>query len=251
MTIHIFKSATDTARGLVEQMLEWVGEHPEPTFHIALSGGNTPALMFDVWAEEYLEATPWERLRFYWVDERCVGPTHPESNYGMTVTHLLSKVPVNPEQVFRIQGETAAQDEAGRQAAAEAECRRYASLIRREVPLKESMPMFDLVLLGAGDDGHTSSIFPGQEALLTTDELYAVGIHPVSGQKRVALTGKPILHASRVAFLMTGSGKAPVLKDMEGTADTGPAAYVAHHAHEVTVFADDAAGAQVSPIAIT
>lgn len=60
-----------------------MNEEPDRVFNIAVSGGNTPALMFDLWANEYMEITPWDRMRIYWVDERCVPPDDSDSNYGM------------------------------------------------------------------------------------------------------------------------------------------------------------------------
>jgi 6-phosphogluconolactonase len=233
MTTNIYPDAAETARALIRFILKIAEETSREEVNIALSGGSTPALMFDLWAEEFADQTPWQRLRLYWVDERCVAPDHTESNYGMTRKHLLSKVPLTADQVFRIQGENAPEQEA----------RRYGDFVAARLPQEDGYPMFDLVQLGAGDDGHTSSIFPGQEALLTTEAIYAVGTHPTSGQQRVALTGQPILRATHVAFLMTGAAKAPILRDLRSSVDTGPAAYVAHHAlHDVQVFADEAAG---------
>lgn len=231
MKPNIFPTAEATARGLIEHILRLVSFHQRPTFTIALSGGSTPALMFDLWASDYADQTPWERLRFYWVDERCVPPTDAESNYGMTHRHLLSRVPLAEEQVRRIWGENTPEEEA----------ERYAALVRSELHAVEGMPIFDLVLLGAGDDGHTSSIFPDREDLLTTDSLYAVAEHPVTRQQRIALTGAPIIHAQNVIFLMTGAAKAPIYNDFLQGHTNGPAAYIAHHAlYEVEVFADEA-----------
>ncbi len=227
----VFNTPADTAHALIKAILMWADEDKDREFTIALSGGNTPALMFDIWAEQYNDVTPWDRLLFFWVDERCVPPTHSESNYGMTAEHLISKVKIPATNIFRIDGEHADNPEQ--------ECIRYAGIVKEKVRQKNGFPSFSLVLLGAGDDGHTSSIFPGQESLLTTSDIYAIGVHPVSGQKRIALTGLPIINAQRVAFLMTGASKAPVLKAMEERADAGPAAYVAHNAlNEVYVFTD-------------
>ena len=63
------------------------------------------------------------------------------------------------------------------------------------MPFKRGWPEFDIILLGAGDDGHTSSIFPGQEDLLTSNSIYVVSAHPRNGQKRIAMTGYPIQNA--------------------------------------------------------
>jgi hypothetical protein len=90
--------------------------------------------------------------------------------------------------------------------------------------------------LGAGDDGHTSSIFPGQEELLTSASVYVVSINPRNGQKRIAMTGYPILNARHVIFLITGKGKADVVEEICKSGDVGPAAYVAHHAQNVELL---------------
>lgn len=232
MIKNIFPTPSDTFRALVRHILELIDSSNKEVFNIALSGGSTPALMFDIWADEFSDATPWQRIRFYWVDERCVAPDDSQSNYRMTREHLFSRVPVNPDNVFRIMGENNPEKEA----------ERYSALVARQVPIVEGLPVFDVVLLGAGDDGHTSSIFPGQENLLTTEDVYAVGTHPTSGQQRVALTGQPIMHALNIIFLMTGASKAPILQSFADEADSGPAAYIIHHSlREVEIFADEAA----------
>lgn len=231
MIVNVFSTPTETAHALVKHILLLVAEKKGKPFHLALSGGSTPALLFDIWASHYRELTPWEQLRFYWVDERCVPPTHEESNYGMTYRYLLSRVPVVESHIFRIQGEMPA----------ELECQRYSELVTSELPIKDTFPIFDLVLLGAGDDGHTSSIFPAQKHLLTSSHVYAPSVHPQSGQKRVALTGEPIIRALHVIFLMTGESKCPILQALESEEDSGPAAYVAHHAmNKVEAFVDEA-----------
>lgn len=216
----------------MERILDLIAECKDPFFHIALSGGKTPARLFEVWATDYKEQTPWQRLRLYWVDERCVHPDDIDSNYGMTRRYLLDRVPLTPEQIFRIAGENDPQ----------AEAVRYAQLVKEHVPLEGNMPVFNLVLLGAGSDGHTSSIFPDQAELLTTQQVYAVAHHPGTLQQRIALTGQPIIHAQNVIFLMKGIDKQPVLKAMQDSSDSGPAVYIAHHAlHNVDIFADEAA----------
>ena len=97
----------------------------------------------------------------------------------------------------------------------------------------------------AGDDGHTSSIFPGQEDLLTSNSIYVVSAHPRNGQKRIAMTGYPIQNARYVIFLITGKNKADVVEEICNSGDTGPAAYVAHHAQNVELFMDKGAAAYI------
>lgn len=236
MKLSVFPSSMETARALILHLIDLLNEEPEKTFNMAVSGGSTPALMFDLWANEYADQTPWNRMKIYWVDERCVPPEDSDSNYGMMCSLLLGIVPIPYENVFRIRGEEKPAKEAVR----------YSELVRQQVPKSNGWPEFDIILLGAGDDGHTSSIFPGQEALLSSDSIYVVSSHPRNGQKRIAMTGKPILNARRVIFLITGKGKAEVVEDICHSGDTGPAAYIAHHAENVELFMDRGAAMHVA-----
>lgn len=235
MKLAVFPSSIETSRALILRLVELMNEEPERVFNIAVSGGNTPALMFDLWANEYVDITPWDRIRIYWVDERCVPPEDSDSNYGMMRSLLLGIVPIPYSNVFRIYGEAKPSKEAIR----------YSDLVKQQVPQRKGWPEFDIVLLGAGDDGHTSSIFPGQEDLLSSGSIYVVSTHPRNGQKRIALTGYPILNARHVIFLITGKGKADVVEEICNSGDTGPAAYIAHHARNVELFMDKGAAAYI------
>lgn len=233
MITHIHNTDAEAARALIERILQMASEQSDGRkINIALSGGSTPALMFHLWAEEFNTRTPWERIRLFWVDERCVPPTNKESNYGMTFDHLISKINIPKENIIRIKGEENPEEEA----------QHYETAVRSMVPDKDGFPEFDMVILGAGEDGHTSSIFPGQEHLLTTSHVYAVATHPKTGQQRIALTGQPIIHARRLIFLLTGKSKASVLADIIDQNDAGPAAYVGRRTRNtVEVFTDAAA----------
>lgn len=228
----IFPSSIETARALILHLVELMLEEPGRAFYMAFSGGSTPALMFDLWANEYRNITPWGRLKVFWVDERCVPPENSDSNYGMMRSLLLGTAPIPYENVFRIKGESPFRKEA----------LRYSNIVKEEVPQANGLPVFDVVLLGVGVDGHTSSIFPGQEELLSTEDVYVPSVNPNNGQKRVALTGLPIFNARRVIFHITGRSKSEVVWDMCNSGDTGPAAYIAHHAENVELFMDALAG---------
>ena len=235
MKLAVFPSSIETSRALILRLVELMNEEPDRIFNIAVSGGNTPALMFDLWANEYLDITPWNRMKIYWVDERCVPPEDSDSNYGMMRNLLLGIAPIPYENVFRIRGEAKPVKEAVR----------YSELVKQQLPYRLGWPEFDIVLLGAGDDGHTSSIFPGQENLLTSTSSDVVSIHPCNGQKRIAMTGYPILNARHVIFLITGKNKADVVEEICNSGDTGPAAYIAHHAQNVELFIDKGAASYI------
>ena len=109
----------------------------------------------------------------------------------------------------------------------EIEAKNYSTLVCRTVPLLGGFPAFDVVLLGAGDDGHTSSIFPGQEYLLSSFHPYEVSVNPYNGQKRIAMTGCLLFAAKHLIFFITGKNKADVVRNILDSGDaTGPAAYV-------------------------
>lgn len=236
MKTFIYPSAIETARALILHLITQMVNEPDKIFNIAFSGGNTPFLMYDLWANEYKDATPWERMRIYFVDERCVPPENSESNYGVMRSLLLSVVPVSYSHVYPIRG----------QGKPEKEAERYSKLVESQVPMPKEWPVFDIVLLGAGEDGHTSSIFPGQEYLLTSSQVYEATFNPDNGQKRIAMTGVPILSASKVIFLITGKAKANVVEEIYRFGDTGPASYIAHHAANVELFLDGSAAKLIS-----
>ncbi|MEP7147135.1 MAG: 6-phosphogluconolactonase, partial [bacterium] len=169
--------------------------------NVALSGGSTPEKMFTLLAAEYKNKIDWSKVYFYWVDERCVPRGNEQSNFEMTDRILLKNIPVPEENVHRIIGEDDPEEEA----------RRYSGLLKKNIPLKNNFPEFNLILLGTGEDGHTASIFPNQMELLNSEKLCALSIHPESNQKRITLTGKVINNAERICFLATGKGKAEVI----------------------------------------
>lgn len=201
-------------------------------FHLAVSGGSTPRLLFELMAEEpFRSQIGWASLHLYWVDERCVAPTDPDSNYGMTKRALLDQIPLTEVQIHRIRGEEEPEREASR----------YTDLVRTALPLgKDKLPVFDLILLGMGDDGHTSSIFPHQMRLLETPTPYVVATHP-SGQKRIALTGPTILAAKQLAFHAVGASKGRILSKICTNAPESkayPSAYLLEHREDIAFYTD-------------
>lgn len=204
--IHILETPEETARAVADLILVKAKEknkHSNP-LNIALSGGSTPKLLFNVLVKEYEDLIPWHFVRLFWVDERCVPPTNSESNFGMTYEALLKNVPIPDNNIFRMIGE----------ADPEKEAKRYQELLFAQLPVNKMIPQFDLILLGMGDDGHTASIFPNKLNLLYSDQFVAVSIHPATGQKRVTLTGTIINQAEEVVFLINGASKSEVLNQI-------------------------------------
>lgn len=236
MKTYTYATAAEAARALIQHIISLMKEEPDKTFHIAFSGGNTPLLVFDLWAEEFKDITPWCKMRVYWVDERCVPAENSESNYGNMRRVLFSKVQLPPENIYPINGSGNPSDEAAA----------YSRIVRFNVPLSKGFPAFDIVLLGVGKDGHTASIFPGQEHLLSSLSPYEVSMQPLTGQKRIGMTGTTLLNAKRLIFFVTGKSKSAVVHDVLNSGDTCPAAYIAHHAWVVDVFMDQQAGGESS-----
>ena len=203
-------------------------------FHVALSGGSTPKLIFDVLAAEYGTKIDWSTIHFYWGDERCVPPTDAQSNYKMTVDHLFSKIAVPKSNIHRVLGEN---DPSG-------EAMRYANLLEINLDRVAGVPQFDMVLLGMGDDGHTASIFPHEIQLWNAPDHCVVATHPDTGQKRVSINGKVINTAKEVVFLVTGGAKEEKVKTIlnkEAGFEAFPAALVAPNSGKLVWFMDEEA----------
>ena len=172
-------------------------------FTIALSGGSTPKNLFNLLATNAKSTLPWDRMFFFWGDERHVGPTDPQSNYRMADEAMLSKVPVPAGNVFRIVAENP-------DAAAVAQA--YEQTLRKFFQQESGVPRFDLILLGMGPDGHTASLFPGTAALQEKSKLVVANWVDKLKTHRLSFT-LPVLNAAReVAFLVSGVDKAAVLK---------------------------------------
>ena len=173
-------------------------------FTIVLSGGSTPKSLYNLLATNARTALPWDRMFFFWGDERHVPPSDPDSNYRMADETLLSKIPVPAGNVFRIKAENP-------DAAAVAEA--YEQTILKFFQLKSGeVPNFDLILLGMGPDGHTASLFPGTTALQEKSRLVVANWVEKMKTHRITLT-LPVLNAARcVTFLVSGTDKASVLR---------------------------------------
>jgi len=175
-------------------------------FSIALAGGSTPKMLYALMAEHptLRNSLPWDKMQVFFGDERHVGPGHADSNFQMAADAMLSKVPLQPQQIHRIRGEYP--DTA--QAAAE-----YEDEIRRTFSLKAGeFPCFDLILLGMGNEGHTLSLFPGTKALHEMQRIVTRNWVGKLYTERITLTAPAANAAANVIFTVTGSDKACALK---------------------------------------
>lgn len=234
--LHVFPDNEAVAAAFAAWLVKWIKKQGKVA--IALSGGSTPKMLFRLLAEEYEDEVNWEKVHLYWGDERCVPPDHEDSNYGMTQNLLLRHIDIPMANIHRVRGEDDPEQEA----------KRYSELIEAELKNEEGYPVFDLIILGMGSDGHTASIFPHQKELLMAKSSCAVTTHPGSGQKRITLTGPVINRAKQVIFLVTGAGKKEKVREIieeEGDWSSYPAAHVRPLSGKLDWFLDAAAAAEL------
>ncbi|WP_281540451.1 6-phosphogluconolactonase [Maribacter aestuarii] len=232
MELKIYSNKQEVAKEFSTYFAEFVSD--KDTVHIALSGGSTPKIVFDTLASDFADKIEWEKINFYWGDERCVLPTDEESNYKMTVDHLFSKIEVPEENIHRILGENNPTGEA----------MRYANLLEINLDRVDGIPQFDLVILGMGDDGHTASIFPHEIELWDAPDHCVVATHPDTGQKRVSINGNVINKAKGVVFLVTGESKEDKVAEIinkTGNHESYPASLVAPESGHLIWFLDKSA----------
>jgi 6-phosphogluconolactonase len=219
--VKIFASPYDLAQKFAEEMVNMIAEsaQKQKQFTIALSGGSTPELLFTLLSEKFAESVPWQYVHVFWGDERCVAPENAESNFGMTKKKLLGKIEIPSMNIHRIKGEDDPENEA----------LRYSEEILIHTRNRNGLPLFDLIMLGLGEDGHTASIFPGNLELLRSDKICETASHPVTHQKRITLTGKVLNNADAITFLVTGKKKESIVEKMfkkDPTALNYPASYI-------------------------
>jgi 6-phosphogluconolactonase len=181
-------------------------------FRAALSGGNTPRSVYALLAQEYRSSLAWENIQIFFGDERHAPPDHPDSNYRMANEALLSRVPLPEQNVHRVRTEF------GPESAA----KDYEAQLRAAFDLKpDELPRFDLILLGLGDDGHTASLFPQTAALHETARLVVPNWVEKLNTFRITLTFPVLNYAAEDLFLVSGEGKALILKEVLSSTGAG------------------------------
>lgn len=177
-------------------------------FSIALSGGKTPRPMHGLLSKEpFLSEMPWDKTDFFWVDERCVPIQNRQSNYGNAKRDFLDKAPVRPGNVHPMPGEM--DPETG--------AREYGEFLIDFFSLSEGqIPVFDLIFLGIGEDGHTASLFPGHDVLDEKERPAAALTGGEPPLDRITLTLPVINRAKKVVFMVSGKSKAGIIKKLFG-----------------------------------
>ena len=215
--LHVFDDVSSLYDALVEHWstLATAAIAEKDQFHVALAGGNTPKSFYERLAhnigEDYL---PWEKTHIYFGDERCVAQNHSDSNYHMASVALLSRVPIPPSQVHAMFDPAYS---------AEENASRYETMLRSVLPLDpDNRPMFDLILLGMGDDGHTASLFPGTPILDEEKKTVAAQFVDKLQAWRISLTFPTLNAARQVVMLVAGNGKAQILHEVAQGDDQVP-----------------------------
>ena len=175
-------------------------------FTVAVSGGSTPRLMHRLLAEEpYCSKTPWGKTSLFWVDERCVPVTDEGSNYGAAKSDLLERVPLPTAQIYPMPVEMPPDEGAVR----------YQKVIQNSFQQGEGQfPIFDLIFLGIGADGHTASLFPGQSSIEEKKRLVIAVKGGIPNVSRLTMTYPTLNQARQLVILVSGTGKAAVLKTL-------------------------------------
>ncbi len=246
VTYHVLPDGEKLARAMAEQMLAAAQEAvaSRGIARIAISGGNTPKRTFEMLADPAateFSVFPWDKTDLFWVNERCVPPDDKDSNYRMTRLALLDKVPLAADHVFRIEGELDPELAAAR----------YESAIRNRFRLEGAqVPTFDLVALGMGPDGHTASLFPHTAGIHELTRIAIANHVPQKETWRVTLTSPVINQGRKVVFLIGGTDKTAVLKNVlsdKYDPETWPSQVIQPKSGQLLMLLDQAAAAELPP----
>lgn len=237
--IFTYENVMELGRGAAEFFLKHCLRETERKglFTVVLSGGNTPYRLYTALASsEFREKIPWDRVHLFWGDERCVGPEHPESNFGLAYRALISRVDIPRDNVHRIKAELTPAEAA----------LDYEAEIRRFFNVAGGPPVFDLAFLGLGDDGHTLSLYPATKALSEEERLVVENYVDKLGAYRVTMTLPLVNNAAFIIFLVSGKGKSGVLKQVLSDAKAGcPAQLIRPRTGEVRWLIDRGAASEL------
>lgn len=204
MHLHIYKDAEEVTTALADWITELIRKTLEVKegFTIALSGGETPKKLYQKLASApFCEKIKWSRLHIFWGDERYVPFNDERNNAKMAYDNLLSKVNIPSDQVHKIWTDITPEESA----------KQYAKILHQY--FNDRQTTFDLVLLGMGEDGHTLSLFPGNE-ILHDENSWVNAIHSKEKGERITLMPSIVNRSASVAFLVTGENKARVLQEV-------------------------------------
>lgn len=239
MELHIAKDTRQLSQDLAAWLSDYIKEvlSQKDRFTFVLSGGSTPKQLYALLAESpYNETIDWQKIHFFWGDERAVPFEDSRNNAKMCYVELLNKVPVNAANIHIMRTDIGPEESATS----------YEKVLKEYFEGAEIT--FDFVLLGMGDDGHTLSLFPGTD-VIHEESAWATSFYlPSQEMYRITLTAPIVNHAACVAFLAAGSGKAETLKHVlqgERNVDLYPSQIIQPIKGQLHWFIDEAAAALI------
>ncbi|UHO39655.1 6-phosphogluconolactonase [Chryseobacterium capnotolerans] len=224
----LYQKAADTFVELSEQSIQKHGK-----FVAAVSGGSSPKAIFSLLAtSQYADKIDWSKVYIFWVDERWVSLDDEKSNFKMTLETLLDKVPVNKDQIFPMYKDGIEPEDYAKE---------YEAQIRTVLGEEG---VFDFILLGMGDDGHTASLFPG-EAILDEKEKWVAAYYLKPQEMfRITLTEPIINKADNILIVTFGASKKHALNEVLN-GEYNPKLYplqLIEKKASVQIFTDEEAG---------
>lgn len=205
MNIFEYDTNIDMVKSIANDFIDLSKNSCSNIVNIALSGGSTPQALFSLLATEtYRDCINWEKLHFWWGDERFVSKDSKESNFGTAYRLLFNQIPnFNSINLHPIRFGKSIKESRDS----------YSREMKELISSKHGIPVFDWCLLGMGDDGHTASLFPNDKAL-NSIELTEIVRHPITLQERVTITLPVINLARRISILVSGSKKNKMLAEV-------------------------------------
>ncbi|MBS1947334.1 MAG: 6-phosphogluconolactonase [Bacteroidetes bacterium] len=241
MHVHIFKTADEFNHAVADWMVDCIAKtlQTKDRFTLVLSGGNTPKALYQLLSTTpYRERINWEKIHFFWGDERYVPFNDNRNNARMAYETLLNHVPVPPSQIHVMQTENISPGKSAEE---------YEKILHQYFPFAihhSTRTTFDLVLLGMGDDGHVLSLFPGN-SVVHEEKKWATSLWlERQDMYRITLTKTVVNKSKHIAFLTTGINKAPALKEvLEGQYNPNlyPSQEIKPEHGELHWFVDEAA----------
>ncbi len=238
--LHVTPNIESLARVAAERIVAWIGEELalRGKASLVLSGGGTPRAVYELLgAAERRDRIDWARVHLFWGDERCVGPSMPDSNFRMANEAFLNRIAIPESNIHRILGERPPQEGA----------RLYDGEVRKVLaPLPGQMPQFTLVLLGLGEDGHTASLFPGSTALQERSRISTEVYVERLKTSRVTMTLPALNSALRILFLVSGVTKAGITQEvLEGDVPQYPAQLINPRSGNLYWLLDEGAASEL------
>ena len=209
MELLVYNNSHDLALAVVHRTIDILKDLvvKQKQFSVAISGGNTPVEFYKLLTKQpYIDQIPWKNTHIFWCDERCVGFDDPGSNYGQFSHIVLNKIDIPAKNIHPIDCSRGSEEAV----------RDYTRVLSNHATQGREFPIFDIVYLGLGEDGHTASLFPGE---ISTHEINNPVISSLANYQnrpapRVSLTPLIINQAKNIFFIVTGANKAEILSQV-------------------------------------